>query len=773
MRNVVLRRRRGKLQLLAVSAALSLGGNVVAQATSSGSDILARCEGLQSDTAVLTAPTDADLPSDVASTLSAHSEVTWSDLDDVAKVGLLWAHGYVFSGGSSNGDKAGDAILEVYTRCSEGAATGVTMADVEVSYDDFTGQASQCDAASCGSYYQATNTNCVANVTSAIQCAVDGASATVQTASSVSFWSSAASSSTIPYPQVFQHGIALSDETKALQVYSIHMRNSDVGTSCGNTLDAIIPCLRMEDLTSSRTSSSSGASGFCKPAVDAATVSNFLALASTIPVDKQSDDSSSQDGGSNMALILGAGIGGGVLFVIMLVICCCCRKKEMQNTEHPSETAAIGTAPEQTESQTSSAIRSGLGFIPRVIGRRRKSNDSSSDISSDAATNVNVQTNRGRRSSWYTFGNASNRESTAYGRRSSMAGTWVGATGGGKTVSEYCNESEILTTFMQDPEVFTKRIAFDELTFLRMLSKGAYGEVWLGQLETGHVAIKRLLPEKCQFTASLEQFAGEIQLMCTLQHRNVVSFVGVSWNRLQNLCAVVEYMEAGDLDEVLKKNRDKFSWQREKISIAMDVAEGLVYLHCLRPVVVHRDLKSKNVLLNRKFHAKLSDFGVSRKTHVNETMTSGVGTLLWTAPEIIEGKKYSEKADIYSLGVVLSEMDTCEPPFSDVTSDKGERLPGMQLAQLVRLGKIRVSLRQDCPPNLRKLVMDCTQLDPDARPSSMQVAFTLKSIIAPTLRMSSSTATTASSSSTISGSHATAGQALQRPSPSVKGSRMN
>eukprot|EP00644_Phytophthora_capsici_P016651 jgi/Phyca11/122066/e_gw1.47.95.1 len=328
-----------------------------------------------------------------------------------------------------------------------------------------------------------------------------------------------------------------------------------------------------------------------------------------------------------------------------------------------------------------------------------------------------------------------------------MAGTWVGAAGGGKTVSEYCNESEILTDFMQDPEVFTKRIAFDELTFLRMLSKGAYGEVWLGQLETRHVAIKRLLPEKCQFTASLEQFAGEIQLMCTLQHRNIVSFVGVSWNRLQNLCAVVEYMEAGDLDDVLKKNREKFTWQREKISIAMDVTEGLVYLHCLRPVVVHRDLKSKNVLLNRKYHAKLSDFGVSRKTHVNETMTSGVGTLLWTAPEIIEGKKYSEKADIYSLGVVLSEMDTCDAPFSDVTSDKGERLPGMQIAQLVRLGKIRVTLRKDCPPNLHKLVMDCTQLDPDARPSSMQVAFTLKSIIAPTLRMSASTATTASTSS--------------------------
>lgn len=721
--------------------------NVVALDASSNSDILARCESLQSDTALLTTPTDVELPPDIATTLTAHSDASWGELDDVTKVGLLWIHGYVFSGGSSSGSKTGDAVIQVYTRCSSGSTTGVEMASVEISYDDFT---SQCEAARCGTYYQATNANCVANVTSSIRCAVDRGSSVLPTANDVSFWSSAVSSSAVPYPQAYQHKVALTDSTETLQVYSIHMRNDDAGVSCGNTLDTIIPCLRLEDVTE--------ASDFCKPAVDDVRVATFLSSISTLQISKLSEDNEPSDGDSNVALILGVGVGGAVLLVVCLAICCC-RKRRMQSTEQLSEPAAVGAAQEQSRA---SATRSGLSFIPRVLGGRGKKSDRDSESSSNAATNVNAQTNR--RSSWYTVGNASNRESTAYGRRSSMAGTWVGAAAGGKTVSEYCDESEVLTDFMQDPEIFTKRIAFDELTFLRMLSKGAYGEVWLGQLETRHVAIKRLLPEKCQFTASLEQFAGEIQLMCTLQHRNIVSFVGVSWNQLQNLCAVVEYMEAGDLDEVLKKNRDKFSWQREKIQIAMDIAEGLVYLHCLRPVVVHRDLKSKNVLLNRKYHAKLSDFGVSRKTHVNETMTSGVGTLLWTAPEIIEGKKYSEKADIYSLGVVLSEMDTCEAPFSDVTSDKGERLPGMQLAQLVRLGKIRVSLRKDCPPNLRNLVLDCTQLDPDARPSSMQVAFTLKSIIAPTLRMSSSTATTVSTSSSSgfpsSGGHS---HVLQNP----------
>lgn len=303
-----------------------------------------------------------------------------------------------------------------------------------------------------------------------------------------------------------------------------------------------------------------------------------------------------------------------------------------------------------------------------------------------------------------------------------------------KSIDDFCKDSKVLTSFLEDPLLLPKRLAYDELTFLRSLSKGAFGEVWLGQLEMSHVAIKVLLPEKRMFKSSIEQFAAEIQLMAILQHPNIVSFVAVSWNRMEDLCAVVEYMESGDLDGVLKKSKDKLSWNKEKISIAMDIAEGLVYLHCLRPVIVHRDLKSKNVLLNRKMHAKLSDFGVSRKTTINETMTSGVGTLLWTAPEIIEGKKYSEQADIYSLGVLLSEIDTCEAPFAHVKNEDGEKLPPMQIAQNVRLGKIRVQLRDDCPLKMRELILSCTQLDPDQRPTSMQVAFTLKSIIAPSLQ---------------------------------------
>lgn len=305
----------------------------------------------------------------------------------------------------------------------------------------------------------------------------------------------------------------------------------------------------------------------------------------------------------------------------------------------------------------------------------------------------------------------------------------------GKTEEDYKEESDILREFLTDPHILMRRIPHEELTTLRVLSKGSYGEVYLGQLETRHIAMKRLLQEKRHVIRSIEQFTSEIRLMTSLEHRNIVSFIGVSWDFVPNICAVVEYMDNGDLAEVLAKSKGKLTWPKEKISISMDIAEGLVYLHSMRPVIVHRDLKSKNVLLNRRGQAKLSDFGVSRKTTVNETMTSGVGTLLWTAPEIIEGRKYSEKADIFSLGVVLSEVDTGEEPYASMkNATNSERLPGMQIVQMVRRGELKVRFRDDCPQKIRELAEQCTSLDPDMRPTSMEVAYTLKSIIAPMLR---------------------------------------
>lgn len=301
---------------------------------------------------------------------------------------------------------------------------------------------------------------------------------------------------------------------------------------------------------------------------------------------------------------------------------------------------------------------------------------------------------------------------------------------GGKRLTEYIEESDAILQFTSDPVVLSRQIAYDEFTFLRILSKGAFGEVWLGQLEDRHVAIKRLLPERSHICSNLEDFAAEIRLMCNLNHPNIVPMIGISWdNRFSNLCVLTEFMDHGDLDVVNEKYGDELKWEKEKLQIALDIAEGMLYLHSQQPVIIHRDMKSKNVLVNKTWQAKISDFGISRKTNMNETMTSGVGTLLWTAPEIIEGKKYSEKADIYSLGIVFGELDTGARPFAHMKNDRGDAMPAMQLVQQVRLGKAKMQLRSDCPQSVRKLIERCTSLDPDVRPTSMEVALTLRSTI--------------------------------------------
>ncbi|KAJ8569526.1 hypothetical protein ON010_g5734 [Phytophthora cinnamomi] len=222
-----------------------------------------------------------------------------------------------------------------------------------------------------------------------------------------------------------------------------------------------------------------------------------------------------------------------------------------------------------------------------------------------------------------------------------------------------------LATFIADAKITSKRIAYDCLTFDKLIARGANGEVWRGTCGSQIVAIKQLLPEKRHDEDNVMLFANEVRLAAALEHPNIVRFVGLSWNRVCDLCIVSEFMEQGDLSMLINsKRKDELTWDKEKLGIATDIAEALAYLHGRMPIIIHRDLKSLNVLLDSRLRAKLSDFGLSRERSSDDTMTNGVGTLLWTAPEILRGEAYSEKADVYSYAIVLSELDTCLPPFT-------------------------------------------------------------------------------------------------------------
>ncbi|KAL3660814.1 hypothetical protein V7S43_014216 [Phytophthora oleae] len=281
-----------------------------------------------------------------------------------------------------------------------------------------------------------------------------------------------------------------------------------------------------------------------------------------------------------------------------------------------------------------------------------------------------------------------------------------------------------LKILLDSPVIPGKHIPYESITFQRALTKGAHGEVWLGEYEGQQVAVKRLFSDKQHKAEEVEAFAKEIELSASLEHPNIVSFVGVAWNTLNNLVMLLEFFPTGDLQEYLAKNADLLSWKKDKIDIAVGTARALEYLHSRSPPLIHRDLKSKNILLTKKLEPKLIDFGVSRGRE-ELSMTAGVGTPYWTAPEIMEGKRYTEQADIFSFGVVLSELDTGKLPYHDALASDGKKLKPFQILSDVMAAMLRPSFTENCPRRIRQLAVACCQQDPSRRPTAAQAILAL------------------------------------------------
>ncbi|OQR86212.1 protein kinase [Achlya hypogyna] len=281
--------------------------------------------------------------------------------------------------------------------------------------------------------------------------------------------------------------------------------------------------------------------------------------------------------------------------------------------------------------------------------------------------------------------------------------------------------SHTLNEFQRDPYLTSKRLPYASVVYSRLLSKGAFGEVWLGSFEGGVVAIKRLLDTKRTTEAEIENFADEIRLMASFSHPNIVTFIGFAWDSLQNLCAITEFMPQGDLHTYLRSHL-QLQWRRhEKIKIALGIAHALAYLHGRPSAVIHRDLKSKNVLMAAGCEAKLSDFGISRERTIDDTMTAGVGTIFWTAPEVLLGGRYSEQADIYSFGCVLVELDTRQSPYPDL-----QGVPQATLVHRITVDDLRPSFLSTCPQRIKSLAALCFASDPTGRPSAAQLATILE-----------------------------------------------
>lgn len=283
---------------------------------------------------------------------------------------------------------------------------------------------------------------------------------------------------------------------------------------------------------------------------------------------------------------------------------------------------------------------------------------------------------------------------------------------------------DLMQLLESDSFLGSRRIDYASINFISAKSKGAYGEVWYAQLGGADVAVKRLLPSKNNHQ-DVQAFITEIQLTATLDHPNIIQFVGVAWDTIDDLCLVMEFLPFGDVQSYVCQKERQLSWDQDKMPMAMGLASALDYLHTLSPIVIHRDVKAKNVLLTEQMDVKLIDFGVSRDKE-EETMTAGVGTPYWTAPEVLDGRRYSEKSDIYSYGVFLSELDTGRVPYSDATNDRGEKMATLRILQLVMAGSLTPTFTPECPDRIRKLADLCMKMDPAERPNAREVVSILR-----------------------------------------------
>ncbi|KAM6583345.1 hypothetical protein CsatB_010347 [Cannabis sativa] len=198
--------------------------------------------------------------------------------------------------------------------------------------------------------------------------------------------------------------------------------------------------------------------------------------------------------------------------------------------------------------------------------------------------------------------------------------------------------------------------------FEKEIGKGGFGAVYHGYMKDGtQVAVKKLSPLSSQ---GPREFQTEAELLMRIHHRNLASFVGYC-DEHENLALIYEYMPNGNLKECLSDKTLHLSWET-RLRIAVDAAQGLEYLHhgC-KPPIVHRDVKTANILLGENLDAKIADFGLSKvfTTDNNDTQaeTAVMGTAGYLDPEYYRSQKLTEKSDVYSFGVVLLELITGQP----------------------------------------------------------------------------------------------------------------
>mmetsp|Transcript_8360 Transcript_8360/g.16885 ORF Transcript_8360/g.16885 Transcript_8360/m.16885 type:complete len:579 (-) Transcript_8360:46-1782(-) len=270
-----------------------------------------------------------------------------------------------------------------------------------------------------------------------------------------------------------------------------------------------------------------------------------------------------------------------------------------------------------------------------------------------------------------------------------------------------------------------------EMTLDRIIGEGTFGRVWKARWRASEVAVKEfvfaqaaVVGKSSQQREIIEEIVGEAGTMSCLRHPHILQLFGCSLTS-QAIWIVSEVCSLGSLRQVLD-DQDRHLGNKEKLRLAMDVADGMSYLHDKTPAIIHRDLKSHNIFVHGKggsIVAKIGDWGSARAALAgNRTMTHGVGTACWLSPEVIKHARASKKSDVYGFAIVLWELATREEVYKGLNT--------MQIiAQVANEGlRPQAPSIEVCP--WRNVMVKCWDEDPKERLSFAKILGELQLLFA-------------------------------------------
>ncbi|XWS27912.1 hypothetical protein CRYUN_Cryun25bG0020900 [Craigia yunnanensis] len=280
------------------------------------------------------------------------------------------------------------------------------------------------------------------------------------------------------------------------------------------------------------------------------------------------------------------------------------------------------------------------------------------------------------------------------------------------------------------PEYSYKDLQKATYNFTTLIGQGAFGPVYKAQMSTGEtVAVKVLATDSKQ---GEKEFQTEVMLLGRLHHRNLVNLVGYCAEKGLHMLVYV-YMSKGSLaSHLYGENHEPLSWNL-RIYIALDVARGLEYLHDgAAPPVIHRDIKSSNILLDQSMRARVADFGLSREEMVDKHAANIRGTFGYLDPEYISTRTFTKKSDVYSFGVLLFELIAGRNPlqglmeYVELAAMSTEAKVGWEeIVDSLLDGKFDVQELNE----VAALAYKCVNRDPKRRPSMRGIVQVLTRIL--------------------------------------------